>query len=161
MSRATGRTQALPGEATRPGTGTGARVRRWIGRWGTLAAMPTLAAGAALVLRNVDPFSAGNLLPRCPLLLLTGLYCPGCGSTRCLFALVHFDLPLALAMNPLLVVSLPLLALMTLDAAGVRMRALGPLVRVLGDARLWCVVLVGYALVRNLPWPPFAWLAPG
>lgn len=161
MSRPTARTQGHPGHRVLPAPGACTRLGPWIDLWGTLVAMPVLAAGATFVLRHVDPFSAGNLLPRCPLHLLTGLYCPGCGSTRCLFALAHLDIPLALAMNPLLVVSLPVLALMALNAAGVHMPAVGPLIRVLGSARLWLATLVAYGIARNLPWAPFAWLAPG
>ena len=36
----------------------------------------------------------------------TGLYCPGCGSTRALYALLHGRPGEALAMNPLLLVVL-------------------------------------------------------
>ena len=130
-------------------------------RWLPLGAATTLAAGATLVLRNVSPYANGNLLPSCPLYALTGIYCPGCGSTRCLYSLVHFDLAGAMAMNPLLVLSLPLLLLMLLHGAGVRMRALDPLLHVLAKPMFWLVLLVGYAVLRNLPWAPFTALAPG
>lgn len=130
-------------------------------RWLPLATVATLAVGATLVLHNVDPYAAGNPLPSCPLYALTGLYCPGCGSTRCLYSLVHFDLPGALAMNPLLVLSLPLLLLMLLNGAGIRPRLLDPLMRLLAKPMFWLIVLVGYAVLRNLPWAPFTGLAPG
>jgi hypothetical protein len=129
-------------------------------------AIPTavlaMAAGAtAFVLQRVDPFAAGSALPPCPLRALTGLYCPGCGSTRCLHALLHGEVPMAFAMNPLLVLALPLLALMALNAAGWSPRTGVRLLHALGNARAWLVVLVGYWVLRNLPWMPFAWLAPG
>lgn len=123
-----------------------------------------LAAGAgatAFVLARVDPFVAGNGLPPCPLYALTGLYCPGCGSTRCLHALLHGDLALAFAMNPLLVPALPVLAAMAANAAGWYPRGAAPLFRALGNPRGWLVVLCGYWILRNLPWMPFGWLAPG
>ena len=85
---------------------------------------------------------------------------PGCGSTRCLYSLVHFDLPGAMAMNPLLVISLPFLLLMLLNVAGIRPRVLDPLMRILGNPMFWLWVLPGYALLRNLPWAPFTALAP-
>ena len=78
--------------------------REWR-RYATLAAVTALGAGAFGVLRRIDPNVAGNPLPPCPLRALTGLYCPGCGSTRTLHALLHGDLATAMAMNPLLVVS--------------------------------------------------------
>lgn len=125
-----------------------------------LAAVGALALGAAVVLHHVDPYAPGNGLPGCPLYALTGLYCPGCGSTRCLYSLVHFDLPAALAMNPLLVLCLPLLLLMLLHNAGVRVPGTTALLRTLANPMLWLVVLLGYAVLRNLPWPPFTALAP-
>lgn len=129
-------------------------------------AAPTLLLGAAafaaaIVLSRLDPDAPGSLLPPCPLHALTGLYCPGCGSTRALHALLHGDLAHALAMNPLLVVSLPVLAAMALNAAGWQPAGTQRLWRALGRPRPWLLLLVGYAVLRNLPWAPFAWLAPG
>ncbi len=134
--------------------------RSTLSRWAPLAVTAGLAVGATAVLRHVSPYASNSPLPGCPLYALTGLYCPGCGSTRCLYSLVHFDWSGAMAMNPLLVISLPFLLLMLLNNAGVRMRALDPLMRVLANPSFWLVLLVGYAVLRNLPWMPFALLAP-
>ncbi len=133
---------------------------RWP-RWAPLAAMSGAAIVAVGVLRNVNPNAADSPLPGCPFRALTGLYCPGCGSTRCLYDLVHFDVAGALAMNPLLVVALPFLALMAFNSAGLRIRLLDPLIKVLADPRLWLVLLLGHGIARNLPWFPFNLLAPG
>lgn len=119
------------------------------------------AAGAALVLSRLNPFANHSVLPPCPIRALTGLYCPGCGSTRCLYALLHADPALALSMNPLLALSLPLLGLMALNAAGWRPAWLSPLMRQLARPKPWLVVLVGFAVLRNLPLYPFTLLAPG
>jgi hypothetical protein len=135
-------------------------------RWRRAA--PTLLLGAsaacvAAVLSRIDPNQAGSPLPPCPLRALTGIYCPGCGSTRALFDLLHGDVAGALAMNPLLVVLLPLLLLMTLRA-GDLLPTWPPFERVLAIARrprAWLWLLLGYGVLRNLPWLPFAWLAPG
>jgi hypothetical protein len=61
-------------------------ARSRLARWAPLLAAAGLAVGATVVLRNVNPYVAGNPLPSCPLYALTGLYCPGCGSTRCLYS---------------------------------------------------------------------------
>lgn len=124
------------------------------------------AAAGVWVLRVFDPNVAGNFFPPCLFHVFTGLYCPGCGITRALHALVHFDLPRALAMNPLVVVALPLLALMALQAwtpsRVLSSRLLSPRVeRVLFNGYAWIAVLLAYWVLRNLPWWPFAWLAPG
>ncbi len=64
-----------------------------------------------------------------------------------------------MAMNPLLVISLPFLLLMLLNIAGIRPRLLDPLMRVLANPVFWLWVLPA-ALLRNLPWAPFTALAP-
>lgn len=135
-------------------------------RWRRAA--PTLllgasAACAAAVLARIDPNAPGSPLPPCPLRALTGIYCPGCGSTRALYDLLHADVAGALAMNPLLVVLLPLLLLMALRA-GDLLPTWPPFERVLAIARrprAWLWLLLGYGVLRNLPWLPFTWLAPG
>lgn len=128
--------------------------------------MPTLLLGVGAiatfqVLWRLDPNAKGSLLPPCPLHALTGWFCPGCGSTRALHALVHGDVVQALAMNPLLVVVLPLLAWMALSAAGLALPGRRTLMPIAANPRIWLVVLLGYWVLRNLPWLPFAWLAPG
>ncbi|GII54005.1 membrane protein [Planotetraspora thailandica] len=64
-----------------------------------------LAAGAVLV-ALVDPNQPGHY-PVCPLYLLTGLYCPGCGGLRAVHDLAHGDLYGAAGMNPLVLVAIP------------------------------------------------------
>lgn len=73
--------------------------------------MVVAAAGAgAALLMFVDPNEPGNLLPKCPFKLLTGLNCPGCGLTRMIHALLHGDVVAAWHFNAvLLVLGLPLL----------------------------------------------------
>lgn len=130
-------------------------------RYSTIAAVTLLGIGAAVVLRNIDPNVAGGPLPGCPFYALTGFYCPGCGSTRCLHALVHFDLANAMAMNPMLVISLLPLLILMLHGADALPSALRPLARIFARPLPWLFVLVGYAIARNLPWFPFTLLAPG
>lgn len=123
------------------------------------ATVPMVAAGA-WVLRHVDPNLPNNLLPRCPFHALTGLWCPGCGMTRALHALVHGDVLQALHMNPLGMLMLPVLPMMLLWSWGWQPRALQPLMRWAMDPRTWLATLPAYWLLRNLPWLPFTWMAP-
>ena len=55
-------------------------------------------------------FNAANysFFPSCLFYKYTHLYCPGCGSQRCLSALLHGQILKALSYNILLVISLPL-----------------------------------------------------
>jgi len=125
-----------------------------------LAATVPLVAAGALVLRVVDPNQPGNLLPRCVFHGLTGLWCPGCGMTRALHALLQGDLPTALHMNPLGMLMLPLLPMMLFWSWGWQPRVLQPLMRWAMDPRVWLAVIPAYWLLRNLPWFPFTLLAP-
>lgn len=136
------------------------RLRSSSTRWLPLTGLIAGGAASALVLGRANPYAAHSLLPSCPFHALTGLYCPGCGSTRALYSLLHGDAVQALAMNPLLVAALPFVLLMALHSAGWRPRALDPLVRVIGNPTLWLVVLVGFGVLRNLPFAPFNLLAP-
>ncbi len=120
----------------------------------------TLAAAAfvvACLLIFLDPFSASTILPPCLFHTITHLYCPGCGTTRALHALLHGNLQLAVQMNPLTVIALVLIPLMVWNT-------MCPdkawFVRV-SDARVWLPAVVAFTVLRNLPWQPFVWLAPG
>lgn len=46
-------------------------------------------AGLLGLVAVFDPVSGPLIYPRCPVKMLTGLDCPGCGSTRALHALLH------------------------------------------------------------------------
>jgi hypothetical protein len=136
--------------------------QRMISRPST-AAIAFVGLGVATLgiwlLRTFDPSAAGSLFPSCLFHDVTGWYCPGCGITRALHALVHFDLAHAGAMNAMLVLSLPLLAVMA--AQGFTQRALLPAAvsRVVFDGRWWIGALLVFGVLRNLP--GFEWLAPG
>jgi hypothetical protein len=67
-----------------------------------------IAAASTLVfLFNPAQQSNGAFFPACPFRALTGLQCPGCGSTRGLHQLLHGHLGAAFQLNPLFVVMLP------------------------------------------------------
>jgi len=96
-------------------------------------------------------------LPRCPIYEFTGLYCPGCGTTRMLHLLLHGHPLLALHQNALTLILLPAaLCLLIRHAAGQ-----GPNLKL--TPRL-CIVLAlliaAFTIARNLPFHPFTSLAP-
>ena len=117
-----------------------------------------LALLAAIVLASLwwfDP-QRTDVCPRCMFHELTGLHCPGCGSTRAAHALLHGRLLEALRFNPLLVVGLPLAALAML---GSRWKW-GRTAKLAIPGRAILVVLLVFALARNLPGPLANWLVP-
>ncbi|MEW1611847.1 MULTISPECIES: DUF2752 domain-containing protein [unclassified Streptomyces] len=70
------------------------RVRRFATPLGVLA---TVTAAFAYV-GTVDPNEPGHY-PVCPLLRITGAFCPGCGGLRSAHAFVHGDLGAAFSTN--------------------------------------------------------------
>lgn len=65
-----------------------------------LATALGLVVSSVLALIYVVPPESG-LYPSCPIHILTGILCPGCGGTRALHALLHGRLAAALELNPL------------------------------------------------------------
>jgi hypothetical protein len=116
-------------------------------------------AGAAL-LHFVDPNEPGNY-PTCPWLLITGTFCPGCGTMRAVALLTHLDVVGALGMNLLLMLVLPYLAYAyaTWLAGTLRPRTRPP--RPTPTWFVWALLasFVVFWIARNLPW--FSFLAPG
>ena len=55
-----------------------------------------------------------SFYPRCPFYVLTGLQCPGCGTSRGLHALLHLRLAEAWRYNPMMMASIPLIISFTL-----------------------------------------------
>jgi hypothetical protein len=68
-----------------------------------------LAAAVLAVLAVVYRFSPVKygFYPRCPFYTLTHWLCPGCGSTRALYSLLHGDWQAALHYNAMFTVLLP------------------------------------------------------
>ncbi len=120
------------------------------------------AVGACLYVSLVTPTSATVPLP-CPLHAVTGLWCPGCGATRGMHALLNGHVTQALGFNLLLLAIVPLAlygwASWTLATAG---RPVLPQLRLL-PAWVWSAAMglaVAFAVLRNLPTEPFRVLAP-
>ena len=125
---------------------------------GGAAAVTALAA--ALVLYAVDPVE-GWFYPQCPLLAVTGLLCPGCGTLRSLHALLNGAVAASIGYNPLLWAAAPF-ALVAAVRHGLARIGLTTAPRPLRavSIRIILVVLVGYSILRNLPFFPFDLLAP-
>ena len=113
-----------------------------------------LAGGAYLYI--FEPGKSG-FFPLCPFRALTGLNCPGCGSTRCLHQLLHGDIVSAFKLNPLFMLMLPfavwLLLRYTFAAfTGRQLRSIE-----LRPRYVWPVLglIVGFWIFRNTSLYPF------
>jgi hypothetical protein len=134
------------------------RVVLWICLW---------AAGvaAACVVLLVLPPGPHGVYPPCPFHWATGLYCPGCGTLRCLYALLHGHLFAALRCNALTVAVLcgfawagARMAIRELAGAG-RDPAWTPVPLVL--IRVLAPAMVVFTVLRNIPVWPLSLLSPG
>lgn len=96
-------------------------------------------------------------LPSCYLYELTGIYCPGCGCTRAVYALIHGDVILSLKQNPLVIVSLAALFVLYIELV---FRAFGKKLRTFVHSKyfLWAafIAIMIYTVLRNI----FPQLAP-
>lgn len=124
-------------------------------------ALAALGLAGAAVLYTFDPRIRG-VYPICPFLGLTGYHCPGCGTLRALYHLLHGDLVAALGYNPLTVLSLPIVAYSCANGA-LRSFRLGGLPRIfIPHHFIWAlfVGIVVFWLLRNIPVEPLTILAP-
>jgi hypothetical protein len=119
--------------------------------WDRAWKLALVLAGGLVVFYFFNPLNF-HYGPRCALNSLTGMYCPGCGSTRALHQLAHGHLGAAFRLNPLAISLLPFLGyyICRRDRSAVR------------PVWIWALVVtvVGFGLLRNLPFWPFTLLAP-
>lgn len=135
-------------------------TERTLALWLLVAAAFAAVAGIVFF-QYADPNHPQSLLPPCMFHAATGYYCIGCGITRAFHALAHGDLARAFDMNPLAVIMVGLGPLMLLHVYGWKPAVLQPLMRVALSGWFWLIALPAYWVARNLPWWPFAWMAPG
>lgn len=118
-----------------------------------------LIVGAVLFQFNPSQYT---FYPRCMLYVTTGIYCPGCGSQRALYHLVHGQLATALRCNALLILLLPFLAFFSArySLRWAAHKPLPPLVVRSWWIKLLVVVVILFTVLRNIPCSPFIYLAP-
>jgi hypothetical protein len=115
------------------------------------AAAVTLAGASLYVVYAFDP-AVGTFFPHCAFHDLTGLQCPGCGTTRALHAFLHGHIAAAFHYNRLLVSVAPLLVAAVAGEARSRLLS-EPAPRVLRNPWTgWSifVTLVLWWIVRNV-----------
>jgi hypothetical protein len=130
-----------------------------------------VAMAVALILLASAPPEQNPYAPPCVFHKLTGLHCPGCGATRCVYALLHGDILTAAGKNILAFLAIPWLVWklggmwwrwwrqipppLPPEPANLplkRKRWHGP--------KVVAITVILFFILRNLPWEPFRWLAP-
>jgi len=125
-----------------------------------------LIAAAIFFVCRVDP-AANPFIPGCSFYGFTGLYCPGCGMTRSLSAIIDGHLGEAFSYNPLW----PFFALLVLGSLCLWFYFLltgknpfNPVNRFLAKHPNYClitaIVIILFWVLRNIPVYPFTVLAP-
>ena len=111
---------------------------------------------------SFNPTQHSFFIP-CPFKYTTGYDCPGCGSQRAIHQLLHLNIGAAFRLNPLLVLSLPLLII------GLGIKVWNYLFETTYRMKLFYsnVFVYGFFLTtilfwvfRNIPYYPFILLAP-
>jgi hypothetical protein len=121
-----------------------------------------LVFGGGLVLFSTDLDEMGGALPQCQVLELTGYYCPGCGTTRALYAFSQFHVLEAFGYNPLTLPVVVFLLVVLCWHTATFLWGVAPL-RLPSSSYFGygvIILIVGFTVLRNLPWWPFTVLAP-
>ena len=92
-----------------------------------------------------------DIWPSCLIYEWTGLYCPGCGNTRALAALMRGDWLECFSMNALFV---PMILCLIVSLTNPKLARKSWFAISIG------VVVISFVILRNLPWYPFTLLAP-
>ena len=120
-----------------------------------------LAAAGLAMIYALDPRNSGTY-PVCPFLGLTGCYCPGCGTLRCLHQLLHGNVVGAFGYNPLAVLSLPFIVYSYATGAARAFRIPAPRPVFVHHRLIWAlfVGIIAFWILRNIPVGLLTVLAP-
>jgi hypothetical protein len=129
-------------------------------RLGAPLLVGALAGCACVGVLIADPTTPGGAIPVCPTKALLGVDCPGCGSMRMLYSLMHGNVVAAVKFNALALVGVALLIFAY--GAWTYGRIVGRRI-VSWEHQRWSalvtLVLVSvWFVVRNLPFAPFTGL---
>jgi hypothetical protein len=113
-------------------------------------------AAAAAYLFIFEPGKSG-FFPICLFRALTGLTCPGCGSTRAMHHLLHGHFLEAFELNPLLLIGLPFLLFALVRYSVFAVRGITPRKNILPASFIYALffIIVSFWIIRNTSIYPF------
>ena len=126
-----------------------------------LFGIPLIVIGGGAALFFLNP-NENSFFPKCSLYVATGYTCPGCGSTRALYHLTQGNVLEAFRLNPGLI-TLLLLSVTDYTRYAIAVKQAKRFQTLFCNMKLIFTVLgvmLIYGIIRNLPWAPFAGLAP-
>jgi hypothetical protein len=125
-------------------------------RRSTLVGIWLLLIAGAIYLFVFEPGRTG-FFPVCLFRLVTGLTCPGCGTTRALHEIMHGHFLEAFMLNPLLLLALPLLLFAFVRYSLMVLRGRIPRKNALPAPYIYALffIVVGFWIFRNTPFYPF------
>ena len=120
-----------------------------------IAIWSLLVAGAAYVF-VFEPGKTG-FFPICIFRFLTGLQCPGCGTTRALHQILHGHFLTAFTLNPLFFIAIPFLLFAFLRYTVIVLRGGVPRQNALPAPYIYAIffVVLSFWIFRNTPLYPF------
>jgi hypothetical protein len=120
-----------------------------------------VALPAVWVLYQYPPGET-SFYPRCPFFAFTGLHCPGCGTGRCLHAILHGQILQAAGYNILTLATLPFLLWYGVRRGWAAVTGRPWTGRRLPAWSIWLlfILIVAFWIMRNVPVEPLTWLAP-
>lgn len=113
-------------------------------------------AGTSVLLFLFNPAEV-SFFPKCPFRAITGCQCPGCGSTRALYQLLHGHIVAAFKLNPLMIMTMPFIAYSLLGFTKSALTGKPQRRIFIPPVYLWAwlVLLIFFWIFRNTPWYPF------
>jgi hypothetical protein len=121
-----------------------------------------ILAGLSVIYYRYNP-TEYRFFPKCPFHSLTGFNCPGCGSQRAIYSLLHGNLVAALNDNTLLVISIPFLLIhfyYKIKSALLKRDLRWDVIYHPLTPKIIFVLVVVFWIVRNIPVYPFSYLSP-
>ena len=125
-------------------------------RRSTVIAIWSLLVAGATYLFVFEPGKTG-FFPICIFRFLTGLQCPGCGTTRALHQILHGHFLTALTLNPLVFIAIPFLLFAFLRYTVIALRGGVPRPNALPAPYIYAIffVVLSFWIFRNTPLYPF------